>query len=205
MAEPIDNRMRKALWICLPYFLFWFFLYHIDKFISTLGIPDVVHFIINCFIGLYCIFFPLIMLGCLWEDIEGLLIDYKVFTFDKIAVPIIYIFGVATCCFSPIKLSSEIFESPIVYKGYSRRPTSILRLKLRQNHRFEENNSHLSLSVFSYGAWQQKSDTIFLKRDVNTNQVRDKLSDTLILSGGYLISISDIGNSDVKSLGLKLE
>ena len=111
------------------------------------------------------------------------IIVYKNHTQFKNPVYLLLLFTIIYT-FSPLSLSSEIFESEIIYKAYMDKNDNYSYIKFRKNKQFESEHYGMLGSKWYFGIWKQNMDTIFL---FYKNEKIKNLGDTVILNRNRLL------------------
>jgi len=173
--DKIRQETRRALLVCVPYFFIIFFLDDLDKFLhavhSRLGNPLLV---------VYMFIATVIILALLIHSIIDLSENYKTSGYRAAAPLMIYLVSLLNSFWSPLRISSDIFHSKIVYRAYRREKYGHDKMKLRQDGSMDINYpEQFWMSDWEYGKWSQKGDTFYLHYD-SSNDTIDVKPDTLI-------------------------
>jgi hypothetical protein len=182
--DHIRKEIRRALLVCVPYFLIIFFLDDLDKFLfsihSRLGNPLLV---------VYMFLATVIIFALLIHSFADLKENYKASGYKAMVPMMIYLISMLNSFWSPLRISSEIFHSKIVYSAFRREKYGHAKMKLRKNGSMDIcYPAQFWMSDWEYGKWNKRGDTFFLNYDKGRDTAYVK-PDTLILSDGLLTPI----------------
>jgi hypothetical protein len=186
--------------IGIPLIFVSFFFYHIDKLLSTKA-PVGLYFVVNTLLFFYLIICPIVALINVVIEIRSAFKYFAEFRYKVLIAPIIYSSAFIIVFLGPLGLSSEIFESKVIYSGYIKGTSSQLTVKLRANGRLEINNSGMGMSNYSSGHWYRRGDTLFLRRDI-PDSTQTLIRDTMIIKDGWLEPVGSYENLTLPSFRL---
>ena len=182
--EEINKEIKRALLLCIPFLIIVFFLDNLDKLFSSihsrLGNPLLVLTLIIISVIIIILFIDSVMLA--WRS-------FSEFGFKSLLPLLICTIAIANSQWSPIRISSEAFASPIVNIAYMRDQYGHSILRMRANHHFEiRYPGPLAISDWEYGEWERRSDTFYLHFNParDPHNLSDHISDTMILDSVYL-------------------
>jgi hypothetical protein len=181
MLTAADNRkeIRRAFLVCAPYLIIIFFLNDIDKLLyfihSRLGNPLLVIYMFIATVIIFALFIHTIM-----EFRES----FKVARFNAAVPVIMYLIALVNSFWSPLRISSEDFESKIIHRAYRREHYGHSLIKMRENGNMDiRYPGPLGMSDWEYGHWSSRGDTFYL--------IYDRYNDTIISKPDTLIVASD--------------
>jgi len=181
--EHTRKEIRRALLTCVPYFLIVFFLDDIDKVLYTIHSR-----FSNPLIVLYLLIASVIILSLILHECIDMRANYKASGYMAIIPFVIYLTAILNSFWSPLRISSDIFKSPIVYKAYRRSHYGHDQIRLRQNGNMDiRYPGILGISDWEYGHWSGRGDTFYLDYDRVSDTVYAK-PDTLILASDGLLA-----------------
>ena len=182
----IDNKkeIRRALLVCFPYFVIVFFQHDLDKFLyaihSRMGNPLLVVYLFSA---------TVIILALFIHTIVDLRENYKASGYKAIILVMIYLISLVNSFWSPLRVSSEIFHSKIVYNASRRGEFGHDMMRLRENGSMEIfYPAQFWMADWEYGKWFKRGDTFYLNYDRGIDTFAAK-PDTLILSEGLMTPI----------------
>jgi hypothetical protein len=106
----------------------------------------------------------------------------------KAALPLlIYIIALANSFWSPLRISSDIFRSRIVYRAYRREQYGHAQIKMREGGAMDiRYPGPFGMADWEYGQWRLVVDTFYLTYDKPADTIASK-PDTLIRTSGGLL------------------
>jgi hypothetical protein len=178
------REIRRALLVCIPYLIIIFFLDDLDKLLyaihSGLGNPLLV---------VYMFLATVIILACFIHTIINLKRNYKESGYIAVAPMMIYLVALTNSFWSPLRISSDIFHTKIVYSAFRRDRDGYTKMRMRKNGNFDiRYQGPFGMAEWEYGKWSERGDTFYLNydKDRDTGYLKP---DTLILSDGLLAPI----------------
>lgn len=180
----IRKEIRRALLVCIPYFFIVFFQHDLDKFLYTIhsrmGNPLLVVYLLSATVIIFALFI---------HTAIGLRENYKASGYKAIILLMIYLISLINSFWSPLRVSSEIFHSKIVYNAGRRGEFGHDMMRLRENGCMEIfYPTQFWMADWEYGKWSKRGDTFFLSYDKGRDSAYIK-PDTLIVSGGIMMPI----------------
>ena len=184
----MDNtrtEIRKALITCLPYFVIIFFLGDLDKLLSTIhsrfGHPLLV---------LYLFIATVIIIALLIHAAMDLKGNYKSSGPMAVLPLAIYTVALVNSFWSPVRVSSEIFHSKIVYQAFRKQRFGHDIMKMRENGSMDiRYPGFLGLTDWEYGHWSGRGDTFYLDYDRGSDSAVAKPDTLIVAADGLLIPI----------------
>jgi hypothetical protein len=182
--DHIRKEIRRALLVCMPYFVIVFFQNDLDKFLydihSRFGHPLLV---------LYLFIATVIIFALFIHTVIDLRENYKASGYRAVILVMIYLLTMINFFWSPVRISSEVFHSKIVYNASRREKYGHDLMKLRENGSMEIfYPGQFWMADWEYGKWHKKGDTFYLNYEKARN-ASDPKPDTLIVSDGLLTPV----------------
>ena len=180
--EHNKREIRRALIVCVPYFVIIFFLENIDKFLyslhSRLGNPLLVMYMVIATM----IIFALLIYSAL--DFKN---SYKE-SGMKAALPMfLYFISLSNSFWSPLRISSEVFRPKIVHRAYRQEQYGHAQMKMRENGGLDiRYPGPFGMADWEYGHWSGRGDTFYLVYDKGLDTIAAK-PDTLLLAADGLL------------------
>jgi len=180
----IRKEIRRALLVCLPYFVIVFFLDDLNRLFFTihsrLGNPLLV---------VYMYIATVIIIALFIHTLIDLRDNYKNFGFKANLAMLIYLISLVNSFWSPLRISSDIFHSKIEFRAFRREKYGHDKMKLRENGTMDISYpGPFGMAGWEYGKWSKRGDTFYLNYDKNIDTVYVK-PDTLIISEGLMTPI----------------
>jgi hypothetical protein len=187
------KELRRALLLCGPYVLIVFFLDDLDKLLYTIHSR-----LGNPLLALYVIVATVIIFALFIHTLLDLTENYKASGYMALLPMIIYLFSLTNSFWSPLRISSEIFHSKIVYRAFRREKYGHAQLKMRQNGCLDiRYPGPFGMSDWEYGKWKKEGDTFFLHYDRALDSIFVK-PDTLTLASDGLLTPIGIPDDTLK-------
>jgi hypothetical protein len=183
--EQDRKEIRRALLVCIPYLVIIFFLDNIDKLLysihSRLGNPLLV---------LYMFIATVIIIALLIHAAMDIREHYRVSGYIAVIPLLIYIVAIINSFWSPVRISSEMFQSRIVHRAFRREHLGHAQMKMRENGNLDiRYPGPFGISDWEYGHWSRAGDIFYLHYDRGIDTIPAK-PDTLTLApDGLLIPI----------------
>lgn len=180
--EQNRKEIRRALIMCVPYLLIIFFLENIDKFLysvhSRLGNPLLV---------LYMLISTVIIFALLINGILSFKDNYKEAGRSVFLPLFMYAIALINSFWSPLRVSSEIFQPRIVHRAYRLEHYGHAQMKMRENGSLNiRYPGPFGMADWEYGRWSGRGDTFYLHYDQGADSTLAK-PDTLILTSDGLL------------------
>ena len=177
------KEIRRALLVCVPYLVIVFFLDNIDKFLYTIhsrfGNPLMV---------LYLFVATVIIIALLIHVVMEIRTSYATAGYIALLPVIIYLIALVNSFWSPIRISSEMFQSRIVHRAFRREHYGHAQLKMRENGNLDiRYPGPFGMSDWEYGHWTGRGDTLYLNYDRGIDTM-DVKPDTLIIAADGLMA-----------------
>jgi hypothetical protein len=188
--DHIRKEIKRALLVCVPYFVIIFFLDDLDKLLysihSRMGNPLLV---------VYMFLATVIIFALLIHTVVDLRENYKSSGYMAIVPLMIYLVALANSFWSPLRISSDIFHSKIVHRAFRREQYGHAKMRLRENGSMDIcYPGPFGMSDWEYGQWRKSGDTFYLHYDRGRDTI-DAKPDTLILSDGLLTPVGIPGDT----------
>ena len=180
-----DKEIRRAFITCVPYFIVIFFLDDIDSFLYTihsrLGNPLLV---------LYMVIATVIIIALLIHTIIDFPANYKTDKYKAIIPPVIYTIAVINSFWSPLRISSEIFHSKVIYQAYRKDQYGHTMMRIKENGTMSiRYPGPFGMADWEYGKCRVVGDTFYLNYEKGLDTA-DVKPDTLIrATDGLLVPI----------------
>ena len=180
----IRKEVRRALLVCIPYFVIVFFLDDLDKLFfsihSRMGDPLLV---------VYMYVATVIIIALFIHTLIDLRENYKSSGYKASLPLLIYLISLLNSFWSPVRISSDIFHSKIEYRAFRREKYGHDKMRLRENGTMDISYpGPFGMADWEYGKWSKRGDTFYLSYDKDRGTV-DSKPDTLMLSDGLMIPI----------------
>ena len=180
----IRKEIRRALLVCIPYFIIVFFLDDLDKLLFTLHSR-----LGNPLLVVYMFIATVIIIALFIHVIVDLRENYKAFGYKAILPVVIYLISLSNSFWSPLRISSDVFHSKIEYRAFRREKYGHDKMRLRGNGTMDISYpGPFGMADWEYGNWHKSGDTFFLNYD-RGRDTTDIKPDTLILSDGLMTPI----------------
>jgi hypothetical protein len=176
------KEIRRAFIICVPYVIIIFFLDNLDKLLYTIhsrmGNPLLV---------LYMFLATVIILALLIHTVIDFRSNYKESGYSAVLPLVIYLIALANSFWSPLRVSSEIFQSKIVHRAFRKDHYGHAQMKMKENGNLDiRYPGPFGMADWEYGHWSRREDTFYLRYDRGRDTV-DTKPDTLILAADGLM------------------
>ncbi len=181
--DHIRKEIRRALLICVPYIVIVFFLDDLDKMFYRLHSR-----LANPLLVLYLLIATVIIFALLIHEVIDVKKNYATYGKRTLLPLVIYLIALVNSFWSPLRISSEVFKSKIIYRAYRRSHFGHDLLKMHANGKLDIRYPGMfGLTDWEYGMWTQKGDTFYLKYEKGWDTILAK-PDTLVRSAdGTLI------------------
>ena len=183
--EHVKKEIRRALIICVPYIVVIFFLDDLDKLLYTIhsrfGNPLLV---------VYMFTVTVMILVFLIYTVIDFRANYKS-SGSRAAVPIIiYIIALCNSFWSPLRISSAVFQSKILYEAFRKEKYGHARMKLKENGSLSiRYPGPFGMSDWEYGHWIKNNDTFYLTYDKGFDTIASKPDSLIMATDGLLIPV----------------
>ena len=180
-----DKEIRRAFITCVPYFIIIFFLDDIDRFLnhihSRLGNPLVALYMLIATVIIIALFIHTLI------DFPG---NYKTDRYRAFIPPIIYLIALINSFWSPLRISSEIFQAKIIYQAYRKDQYGPTMMKVRENGNMSiRYPGPFGMADWEYGKCIVKGDTFYLSYDKGIDTAIVKPDTLVLMSDGMLIPL----------------
>jgi len=188
-----DKEIKRAFITCVPYILIIFFLDDIDRFLyyihSHLGNP---------LIALYMLLATVIIIALFIHTLIDFPGNYKIDRYRAFIPPIIYIIAIINSFWSPLRISSETFQSKVIYQAFRKDKYGHTMMKIRENGNMSiRYPGPFGMADWEYGKCNVKGDTFYLSYDKGMDTA-DVKPDTMVLTAEGLLTPIGISKDTIE-------